>query len=45
MTAALAQRVSSLPPLAKLAAKAREDYGDDYCGGDIEVSLRQVLNA
>jgi glutathione S-transferase len=43
MTAALTQRVASLPPLAKLAAKARQDYGDAYCGGQIEASLRRVL--
>ncbi len=43
MTAALAQRVAALPPLAKLAAKARKDYGDAYCGGQIEASLRKVL--
>lgn len=45
MTAALSQRVSALPPLAKLAAKARVDYGDAYCGGKIEASLRRVLSA
>ena len=45
MTAALTRRVAELPPLAALAAKAREDYGDAYCGGQIEVSLRKVLNA
>jgi glutathione S-transferase len=45
MTAALTERVAALPPLAKLAAKAREDYGDTYCGGKIEVSLRKVLGA
>ena len=45
MTAALTRRVSALPPLAKLAAKAREDYGDAYCGGKIEASLRKVLGA
>ena len=28
MTAALSRRVSDLPPLARLAAKARRDYGD-----------------
>lgn len=44
-TAALARRVSDLPPLAQLAAKAREDYGDAYCGGQIEASLRKVLKA
>ena len=43
MTAALTRRVAALPPLAKLAAKARRDYGDAYCGGQIEASLRKVL--
>jgi glutathione S-transferase len=43
MTAALSRRVADLPPLAKLAAKARRDYGDTYCGGQIEASLRKVL--
>ncbi len=45
MTAALTQRVGALPPLRKLAAKAREDYGDTYCGGQIGASLRKVLKA
>ena len=45
MTAALARRISNLPPMTRLAAKAREDYGDIYCGGRIEASLRKVLNA
>ena len=45
MTAALTRRVAALPPLAKLAAKAREDYGDAWCGGQIEASLRKVLEA
>lgn len=45
MTAALTRRVSALPPLAQLAARAREDYGDAYCGGQIEASLRAVLEA
>jgi glutathione S-transferase len=45
LTAGLTQRVAELPPLAALAAKAREDYGDAYCGGQIEKSLRKVLNA
>ncbi len=45
MTAALSRRVSALAPLAKLAAKARRDYGEAYCGGQIEASLRKVLNA
>jgi glutathione S-transferase len=29
--------------LAQLAARAKADYGDAYCGGDIEASLRKVL--
>jgi glutathione S-transferase len=45
MTRALVRRVASLPPLARLAAKAREDYGDAWCGGQIEASLRKVLSA
>jgi glutathione S-transferase len=45
MTAALTRRVADLPALAKLAAKARQDYGDAYCGGQIEASLRKVLAA
>jgi glutathione S-transferase len=44
-TAALARRISALPPLAELAARARRDYGDAYCGGEIEASLRKVLDA
>jgi glutathione S-transferase len=42
-TTALTHRISALPPLAELAAKARQDYGDTYCGGQIEASLRKVL--
>jgi len=45
MTAALTRRVAHLPPLAQLAEKARSDYGDAYCGGRIEASLRKVLDA
>ena len=45
MTAALSQRVYALPPLVKLAAKARQDYGDAYCGGEIGTSMKRVLNA
>jgi glutathione S-transferase len=44
-TAGLTRRVASLPRLAKLAAKARQDYGDAYCGGQIEASLRKVLDS
>ena len=42
-TAALTRRVSALQPLAALTAKARDDYGDAYCGGQIEKSLRKML--
>lgn len=45
MTAALTRRIANLPPLVELAAKARKDYGDAYCGGQIEASLRRVLSA
>lgn len=45
MTAALARRVSALPPLAQLAIKARQDYGNAYCGGDIEKSMIKVMTA
>ena len=34
-----------LPALAKLATKARADYGDAYCGGKIGASMKRVLNA
>jgi glutathione S-transferase len=45
MTAALTRRIADLPPLARLAAKAQQDYGEAYCGGQIEASLRKVLDA
>lgn len=45
MTAALVRRVADLPPLRALADKAREDYGDTWSGGQIEASLRKVLDA
>jgi glutathione S-transferase len=43
LTAALTDRVVAIPQLKKLAAKARRDYGDAYCGGQIEASLRKVM--
>jgi len=43
LTAALTRRVAALPALAKLAAKAKRDYGEAYCGGQIEASLRKVV--
>lgn len=45
LTAALVRRVAALPPLRTLADTAREDYGDAWCGGQIEASLRKVLGA
>jgi glutathione S-transferase len=45
MTAALTRRVCDLPPFVSLAAQARKDYGDAYCGGRIEASLHNVLDA
>jgi glutathione S-transferase len=45
MTAALTRRIADLTPLAKLAAKACQDYGDAYCGGQIEAAPRKVLDA
>ncbi|QTC92033.1 glutathione S-transferase [Brevundimonas goettingensis] len=44
-TAALAERVSGLPPLVAVAEQARRDYGDTWSGGQIEASLRKVLKA
>ncbi len=45
LTTALTRRIAGLPPLVKLAAEAQQDYGDTYCGGQIEASLRKVLDA
>ena len=45
LTAALSRRMAALPALAKLEADAREEFGDAYCGGQIEASLRTVLGA
>lgn len=44
-TAALVRRIAELPALANLAARARADYGDAYCGGQIEASLRKALGS
>ncbi|WP_409020647.1 glutathione S-transferase [Brevundimonas vesicularis] len=43
LTASLVRRVSQAPGLAELASRSRHDYGDVYCGGRIEQSLRKVL--
>ncbi|MEP9355272.1 glutathione S-transferase [Xanthobacter sp. KR7-65] len=42
-TAALTRRMQKIPALAKLRDKTFEQYGDAYCGGQIEKSLRQVI--
>ncbi|WP_420873468.1 hypothetical protein [Novosphingobium resinovorum] len=39
---ALTQRMQAVPSLARLASDSREVYGDAYCGGQIERSLREV---
>ena len=44
-TASLSRRIYDLPALAALASKARSDYGEAYCGGQIERALRRVLLA
>ncbi|MEN3973723.1 glutathione S-transferase [Emcibacter sp. SYSU 3D8] len=45
LTAALSRRIAGLPPLARLSETAKEEYGDAWCGGQIEASLRKVLKA
>lgn len=40
--AALTRRMQATPRLARLAEDSRERYGDTYCGGEIEKSLRSV---
>jgi len=41
--AALCERMMATPPLADLAVTTREHYGDGYCGGQIEKSLRAAI--
>lgn len=41
--AGLAARVLALPPLAELRAQNDARWGDLYCGGQIEASLRDML--
>jgi len=43
LTAGLSRRIAALPALAKLAAKAKRDYGDAWCGGQIEASLHKAM--
>jgi len=41
--AGLTRRLQEEPSLAALRQKSFERYGDAYCGGEIETSLRRVL--
>ena len=41
--AGLTRRLSAEPALANLARVSREQFGDSYCGGEIEKSLRRVI--
>ncbi len=43
--AGLCDRLSTDADLSALSLRAREDYGDAYCGGRIERTLRKVLGA
>ncbi|MFT4056850.1 MAG: glutathione S-transferase [Novosphingobium sp.] len=42
--AALVRRMQATPGLARLAQMSRTRYGDAYCGGEIEKSLRAVAS-
>ncbi len=42
-TAALAKRVNAEPSMVNLAAVTRERFGDSYCGGEIEKSMKRVI--
>ena len=42
-TAALTRRMQAIPSLAALQERSFEQYGQAYCGGEIEKSLRRVL--
>lgn len=42
-TAGLCRRMQELPALAALSSKAFRDYGDAWCGGEIEQSLRAAI--
>ena len=41
--AALTDRIAGLPEQQALRARSDRDYGDMWCGGEIEASLRAVL--
>ena len=42
--AGLTRRLTADPRLANLAQVSREQFGDSYCGGDIEKSMKRVIN-
>jgi len=42
-TTALAHRMWAMPTLAKFGKDSDESYGDSYCGGQIEESLRSII--
>ncbi len=42
--AGLTRRMMATAPLAALAAQSRERFGDAYCGGRIEASLRKAVD-
>ena len=44
-TMGLVQRLRAHPALARLEARSVTRYGEAYCGGEIEKSLRAVLPA
>ena len=41
--AGLTRRLMAEPALANLAAVSREQFGDSYCGGEIEKSMKRVI--
>jgi glutathione S-transferase len=41
--AGLSDRIAALPEQADLRARSDAEYGNDWCGGQIEASLRAVL--
>jgi glutathione S-transferase len=45
MTMALTRRIVEMPQMPGSPQKAGEKYGDVYCGGEIEASLRKALAA
>ena len=43
VTAALSRRLQQTPALAALSERAWAQYGDSYCGGQIEASMRRMI--